>query len=131
MKRICWSTRSCSEVLTPTSKISSTIDRWRVNIQRNLDKLTYVPSGFRCKSIILLTLVMGVVGNISGGCSGMTSHINTNGAATRRGLSEVRGMMRNVSVMRCYAIYFHVNCIRKFVRMQGKGVRIIDRSVNV
>ena len=91
VKRIRWSTRSCSEVLTSTSKISSTIDRWRVNIQRNLDKLTYVPSGFRCESIKSLTLVMGVVGNISGGCSGMTSQINTNGAATRRGLTEVRG----------------------------------------
>ena len=33
---------------------------------------------------------MGVIGNISGGCSGMTSQINTNGAATRRGLTEVR-----------------------------------------
>ena len=36
---------------------------------------------------------MGLVGNISGGCSnsGITGQINTNGASSRRGLTEVRG----------------------------------------
>ena len=53
----------------------------------------YIPSGFRCESIKSLTFVMGLVGNISGGCSnsGITGQINTNGASSRRGLTEVRG----------------------------------------
>ena len=92
-KRLRWSTRSSSEVITSTSKIDRCINRWRVNVQRNLDKLMYIPSGFRCESIKSLTFVMGLVGNISGGCSnsGITGQINTNGASSRRGLTEVRG----------------------------------------
>jgi hypothetical protein len=44
-KQIRWTTRSSSEIVTKNSDIDRTIEKSRINIQRNLDLLQSMPSG--------------------------------------------------------------------------------------
>jgi hypothetical protein len=44
-KRLCWTTRSSSDIVTKNSNIGRSIEKSRINIQRNLDMLQSMPSG--------------------------------------------------------------------------------------
>jgi hypothetical protein len=44
-KRIRWATRSTSDIITKNTNLERTIEKSRLNIQRNLDILHAMPSG--------------------------------------------------------------------------------------
>ena len=92
-KRIRWQTRSVNEKITRQSVLLKSIERHRVNIQRNLDMLQNMPSGFKCESIKSITLVYGALPPVRGGCekARLSKQVNSFKSVTRRGLLDILG----------------------------------------